>query len=356
MRQKRSPFAIPVMIGVAALLALLIYGVVQKQGGDEFDKAVAAGKREPAPVRTVRKLGSRTRRRRCRVPRPSGAAELLGQLVRSRARTSRRRWSAPTSATRTSGFVVLGAGVDDLTKDAQAFVKRYGLTYPIVKYGSANATKDFGTRYMPESFVIDREGRIVALRRGQVDDEWLNDNIAPVVAEQMIAAPAPLRLDLHGRSAAAALLALAPAAAAAADCRVTSLPEIEDEVMCPICGVPLVNAGGQQAENERNYIRDLVDDCKTKEQIKAALVDEYGDEVLAVPSADGFGLAAYLVPIGGIALAAVAVAIGAVRWRPRSRTQQTAARSALRQRRGDGRIARPSTRGRLDSDMQRYDL
>lgn len=146
--------------------------------------------------------------------------------------------------------------------------------------------------------------------------------------------------------AAAAMLALAPAAAVAADCRVTSLPEIEDEVMCPICGVPLVNAGGQQAENQRNYIRDLVDDCKTKEQIKTALVGEYGDEVLAVPSTDGFGLAAYLVPIGGIALAAIAVAIGAVRWRRGRDADDGPA--------GGGSVVAESPD--LDADLQRYDL
>ncbi|MBI5310417.1 MAG: cytochrome c-type biogenesis protein CcmH [Actinobacteria bacterium] len=146
-----------------------------------------------------------------------------------------------------------------------------------------------------------------------------------------------------------ALLALAPAAAAAAaDCRVTSLPEIEDEVMCPICGVPLVNAGGQQAENERNFIRDLVDQCRTERQIKAALVDEYGNEVLAMPDDEGFGLAAYLVPIGGIALAAVALAIGAVRWR-RARDSGGAAPA------GGGAPQERDDRD-LDSDLRRYDL
>lgn len=138
----------------------------------------------------------------------------------------------------------------------------------------------------------------------------------------------------------------APAALAAANCRQTSLPEIEDEVMCPICGVPLVNAGGQQAENERDYIRGLVDQCKSEEQIKAALVSEYGEEVLAVPSKDGFGLAAYIVPIAGFALAAAALAIGAVRWR-RGRGDFAVE---------DDAATLEESAADIDADLQRYDL
>ena len=58
------------------------------------------------------------------------------------------------------------------------------LTYPIVRYSSADATKDFGTKRMPESFVIDRDGNVVALQRYQVDDEWLNTVLPPVLAEK----------------------------------------------------------------------------------------------------------------------------------------------------------------------------
>lgn len=183
MPRKRSPFTIPVIIGVAALLALLVYGVAQKQGGDEFDDAVAAGKREAAPVRTVKLVGSEE---------TTSIAEHRGEVVLLNFWAS---WCEPCKSEspamerayqryKDKGFVVIGANIDDLTKDAQKFARRYGLTYPLVKYGSDNATKDFGTRYLPESFVIDRRGRVVALRRGEVDDEWLNENIAPVVAER----------------------------------------------------------------------------------------------------------------------------------------------------------------------------
>lgn len=160
------------------------------------------------------------------------------------------------------------------------------------------------------------------------------------------------RAKLSALLVACAALVLLPAVAAAA-CPKTSLPAIEDEVMCPICGVPLANAGGPQAEHEREFIRNHVDKCESKQQIKAALVAEYGNEVLAMPGHSGFGLAAYLVPVGGLALAALALAAGAVRWRR--------ARDAAPGRLGadaaaaDGPGDAPA-RTALDIDIQKYDL
>jgi cytochrome c-type biogenesis protein CcmH len=140
-----------------------------------------------------------------------------------------------------------------------------------------------------------------------------------------------------------AALFCAPVAEAA--CPQTSLPAIQEEVMCLICGVPLVNAGGPQAEDERNFIRGLVDKCKTKEQIKAALIDEYGEGVIAVPKKSGFDLTAYLVPVIGGLLALIAVGLGALSWRRARRDEPNISESAG-----------PSNSAELDADLQRYDL
>jgi cytochrome c-type biogenesis protein CcmH len=147
----------------------------------------------------------------------------------------------------------------------------------------------------------------------------------------------------------AALLTLALAAPASAAEPRASLTDIEDEVMCVVCGVPLEHAlDAPQAIQERELIRDLIDQGLTKEQIKDRLVAEYGEEVLAVPSDSGFDLAAWLVPGAAIVVAAVAILIGLRRWRRRG---------------GDGPAPPAPTDAlgaedakRLDEDLARYRL
>lgn len=116
---------------------------------------------------------------------------------------------------------------------------------------------------------------------------------------------------------------LAPVSAAAADCPRTSLGDVEDEVMCVVCGTPLgLATEAPQANRERALIERLVAQCQSKDQVKDRLVAEYGDRVLATPESGGFDLAAYVVPGLGILLATGAVGGAAVQWR-RTRRRET---------------------------------
>ena len=103
-----------------------------------------------------------------------------------------------------------------------------------------------------------------------------------------------------------------------------SLTDIEDEVMCTICGTLLAQSQSPQADRERALIRRLIAQGKDKDQIKQTLVAEYGPRVLATPSGHGFDLLAWLVPGIGILLAAGAIAYGlrrAMRQAPRQRAE-----------------------------------
>ncbi len=128
----------------------------------------------------------------------------------------------------------------------------------------------------------------------------------------------------------------------------TTLPDVEDEVMCPVCGTALNLSFSPQADRERAFIQREINQGKTKEEIKDDLVQQYGTDVLAEPPKSGFDLTAWLVPGLAILAAAVAIALGLWRWRRAGRARETPAASES--------TLDPSERERLDADIARYDL
>ena len=96
-----------------------------------------------------------------------------------------------------------------------------------------------------------------------------------------------------------------------------SLPDIEDEVMCVECGTALNVSTSTVADQERDFTRRQIAMGKDKQEIKDALVDEFGQGVLADPEEKGFDLAAYLVPLVLGLLALVALVVAARRFRRR---------------------------------------
>lgn len=129
-----------------------------------------------------------------------------------------------------------------------------------------------------------------------------------------------------------------------------NLPDIEDEVMCPVCGTALNLSFSPQADRERAFIRHEIAQGKTKDQILSDLVAQYGTEVLAEPPKSGFDLTAWLVPGIAIILAAIAIAFGLRRWRRAGRTREEEAATS-----GEKPLD-SAERERLDSDLARYDL
>jgi cytochrome c-type biogenesis protein CcmH len=142
-----------------------------------------------------------------------------------------------------------------------------------------------------------------------------------------------------------AAIAVLPAAASAQ----VQISDVEDEVMCPICGTLLELSDSPQARREKAFIAGMIADGRSRAEIKDALVEEYGPEVLAEPRGSGFELSAYLVPVLALLVAVVALAVGLARWR--------------RGGGGGGGGERPGANApgaedsaRLDADIARYDL
>jgi cytochrome c-type biogenesis protein CcmH len=158
------------------------------------------------------------------------------------------------------------------------------------------------------------------------------------------------RLALALAITALAALALTSTAAQAAPAQRTSLHAVESEVMCVSCGVALAIAESPQADAERREITRLIAQGKTKQEILDSLVATYGDRVLASPKDEGFGLAAYLVPIAIVLAMLAGLAIYLPRWR---RNRDNTESSALAP---DGPALTDADSQRLAEDLARYDV
>ena len=140
-----------------------------------------------------------------------------------------------------------------------------------------------------------------------------------------------------------AMLLLAPAAALAAGCPKTSATDIEDEVMCLQCGVPLNLAeDAPSARQERAFIQSRIERCESKQQIKDELVAQFGSRILAEPKSKS----AWWIPAIAFALGVLGVGLGVWRWRRRRVVASAAA---------GPRLASDDS-ARLQADLERYDL
>jgi cytochrome c-type biogenesis protein CcmH len=137
------------------------------------------------------------------------------------------------------------------------------------------------------------------------------------------------------------------ASAAAAPQPKVAISDIEDEVMCPVCGTLLELADSPQARREKAFVAALIAEGKSKDQVKDELVAQYGDRVLALPKDDGFGLAAYLVPIAIVLIALAAGLFFVPKWR-RKRTGD----NGLDQ----GPDLTDADTRRLEEDLARYEV
>jgi cytochrome c-type biogenesis protein CcmH/NrfF len=143
--------------------------------------------------------------------------------------------------------------------------------------------------------------------------------------------------------AALAVLALAPAAQPK-----VSFNDIEDEVMCDTCNVPLNVADSARADQERAVIHKLIDQGLTKKQIKDRLAAQYGPSILATPQDNGFSIAAWWVPVAVVVALLALLAMLIPRWRRRPRSADEGAPRAPTLAPGDAQ--------RLDEDLARYDV
>jgi cytochrome c-type biogenesis protein CcmH len=145
------------------------------------------------------------------------------------------------------------------------------------------------------------------------------------------------------------LLSLAGAQAAGASEAKPTLAELEREVICPTCHTTLELSDAPIADRMRAFIRARIAAGDTKSEIKATLVAEFGEGVLAAPSKRGLNLLAWGLPLAGGLAALVALGLLARRW---SRAREPAPGDSP----GGGRgPLDPELERRLDDELARFE-
>lgn len=179
MALRRRTLPILAALAGAGVIGLLIYGVTAQSPNRSLDELVAHGQHPLAPdsSRLLPVLAGHGMR---------PLAALRGKVVVLNFWAS---WCVPCQVeapllqrfqARLLGHraTVLGVTYLDATPDSESFVRRYHLAYPNLRDNVGTFAHAYGTTQLPESFLIDRSGRIVGLSRGEIEEPFLKRALA----------------------------------------------------------------------------------------------------------------------------------------------------------------------------------
>jgi cytochrome c biogenesis protein CcmG/thiol:disulfide interchange protein DsbE len=173
----------PITIAAAALIGLLAYGLASKGVDNSLDQAIADGRPLSAPISSLPKLTADD---------AGSLADYKGKPVLLNVWAS---WCPPCkeempllerahARMTAAGGTVLGIDVQDDRAAALKFLREKKITFPSLRDRDRSYVHRFGVTGYPESFLIDADGKVVALKRGPVDQAWLDEHLPRILKER----------------------------------------------------------------------------------------------------------------------------------------------------------------------------
>jgi cytochrome c biogenesis protein CcmG/thiol:disulfide interchange protein DsbE len=162
---------VTVLVGVA-LVATLVYGLTKQGTSRRLDAAIEAGHQPPAPnaTKALPVLDGVDGRSAALTHWRGGVVVVnfwaswcstcnaeAGLLERAQRRL----------AARHEGTVV-GITYKDITGNSLGAIKRFGFTFPNLRDIDGSYAESYGTAQLPETFVLNRRLRVVAISRGEI--------------------------------------------------------------------------------------------------------------------------------------------------------------------------------------------
>ncbi len=165
-----------------ALLALLAFGVTHSGPSNQLAARVSRGQTPAAPNSTVKLqlLGSS---RKTSLEQLRGKVVLVnvfaGWCVACQQEVSIIKHAQ--QVLERHGGEVVGITYQDSTGDAQGYMQKYGLRYPVLLDPGDGFVAPYGVTGVPETFIIGRNGHVLAARTYQLSSRWMNRTLSRVL-------------------------------------------------------------------------------------------------------------------------------------------------------------------------------